>query len=295
MHNRTLHLLPPCVYPIEVEQAAEAARLTIMSRVVTRHLNALLPPALRGRTTIRVLDVGCGPGGWIHDLAYEYPKGEVIGIDISDLMLGLARSGAQAQGLDNAHFKRLDATGPLPFVDESFDLVQARFANGFLQRDTWPRALREWARVTRPGGYLRLMESDELGRSSDPAFEEFQRLLCQACLNDPLGRVQPVTPHLAAWVQQAGFVQVREQMHLLNISAALDEEDMVQRELHLSVCQSLEKQCYLLKPFLLTHLPLSTEDLDRLCEQVMVGMMQPDFRGHVCFLEVVGTKPEAQP
>ena len=68
-----------------------------------------------------VLDVGCGPGYLLRDLALTTGKsGSAVGVDISEPMLNLARR--RCAGLDNARLEKADATG-LPVADGSADLI----------------------------------------------------------------------------------------------------------------------------------------------------------------------------
>ena len=61
----------PSPYPMDLEDASEAARLTIVHRVLAQQFDELVPPPLVHRPDMQVLDVGCGPGGWVHDVAYS--------------------------------------------------------------------------------------------------------------------------------------------------------------------------------------------------------------------------------
>ena len=60
----------------------------------------------------------------------------MVGIDISEVMIRYARASVWSQGLENATFRVMDATGPLDFPDATFDLVNLRFAVGFLTPTT---------------------------------------------------------------------------------------------------------------------------------------------------------------
>jgi SAM-dependent methyltransferase len=71
----------------------------------------------------RVIDVGCGTGGTTAELAQAVDaKGHVLGVDISEPLIGAAR----ARGLGNATFEVADAT-TYAFEPASFDLVFSRF------------------------------------------------------------------------------------------------------------------------------------------------------------------------
>src|SRR5260370_14641304 len=63
----------------------------------------------------RVLDIACGPGGWVLELAYAYPHMQVTGFDISEKMIGYARVLALDNGLDNAPFRLARAMDTLAF------------------------------------------------------------------------------------------------------------------------------------------------------------------------------------
>src|SRR5947209_14425138 len=116
-----------------------------------------------------VLDLGCGPGGWVLDTAFENPHMEVAGIDISRIMIDYANARARTQQLPNASFGVMDITRPLEFPDASFDLVNARFLFAVLKRDAWSPFLDECTRVLRPGGILRLTESVDFGYTNSAA------------------------------------------------------------------------------------------------------------------------------
>ena len=97
-----------------------------------------------------VLEVGSGSGGPALFLATAR-ECRVTGVDINEHGVRNARALAQLRGLsERVHFEAVDATLPLPFVDESFDAVvsndaMCHIANRLL-------ALREWHRVLRPSG-----------------------------------------------------------------------------------------------------------------------------------------------
>jgi ubiquinone/menaquinone biosynthesis C-methylase UbiE len=97
-----------------------------------------------------VLDVACGTG-WA-TLAGGYavgPSGRVIGIDIADKALEIARGKALKAGLANVSFEEQDGHHP-KFEDCFFDVVTC--ASALFGFQDIPGALREWRRVLRPGG-----------------------------------------------------------------------------------------------------------------------------------------------
>jgi len=102
-------------------------------------------PAAKGMA--RILDIGAGTGFFSVALGFHYPGAQVIGVDIAEGMLHLARrrfSGYLVAG---------DAES-LPIASHSVDLI---FSNLALQWcNSLETALLEFNRVLRPGGHLLL-------------------------------------------------------------------------------------------------------------------------------------------
>src|SRR6202521_4590335 len=94
-----------------------------------------------------VLDVGTGTGLVAHLVAAKVIPGSVIGIDLSDRMLSIARS----KKAKNTQFVGM-AAERLVFRPETFDLVPMGEALAYLSDPT--DALAEAHRVLRPGGRL---------------------------------------------------------------------------------------------------------------------------------------------
>ncbi len=94
-----------------------------------------------------LLDVACGPGILAAHLAAD--AGSVVGVDLVPEMLERARRECRERGLENARFLE-GAAESLPFREAAFDAVVSRLALHHLLDPG--AALREMARVTRPGG-----------------------------------------------------------------------------------------------------------------------------------------------
>src|SRR5256885_1250311 len=103
------------------------------------------------------LDLGTGTGDLAFDLLEaSHPSSRVIGIDLSERMLELARVRADERGLRRRFEARLADAQRLPFDSGSFDRVVA----GFAVRNFGDLAagLREMRRVTRAGGRAVILE-----------------------------------------------------------------------------------------------------------------------------------------
>jgi SAM-dependent methyltransferase len=103
----------------------------------------------------RILDVACGVGFDVIELARRFPQAEVYGVDPSRNFLDLARE--RSHGAPNARFVGGDSRR-LPFADRCFDGVRI---DRSLQHISSPaETLREMVRVTRPGGRIVVAEPD---------------------------------------------------------------------------------------------------------------------------------------
>lgn len=115
-------------------------------------LTAMLAAAAPGGTE-RVLDAGSGAGHTA--LAFAPHVAEVVAVDLTEAMVAQGRGLARQRGLANITFQRADVER-LPFPDASFDLVTSRYSAHHYPHPV--AALREFARVLRPGGTLLLAD-----------------------------------------------------------------------------------------------------------------------------------------
>jgi SAM-dependent methyltransferase len=105
----------------------------------------------------RLLDVGCGLGEAAIALAQDLAEGgEVVGIDASEKMLGVARVNARA-ARRRMRFSVGDARS-LEEPDDSFDVARSERTLQWLADPA--SAVAEMVRVVRPGGRISLIDTD---------------------------------------------------------------------------------------------------------------------------------------
>src|SRR5260370_3256437 len=160
-------------YIFDPESGTEMVRLTKQHRIVTRYMGGLFPEEVDLSAVQRGIALACGPGGWVLDVAFAYPKIEVVGVDISQAMTSYPRAQTPVQRLYNAAFYTMNILKPLEFDDDSFDFVNARMLAGVLSPKDWPGLIQECKRIFRPGGMLRLTDADDLGITTSAALEQF--------------------------------------------------------------------------------------------------------------------------
>ncbi|KAI9469332.1 S-adenosyl-L-methionine-dependent methyltransferase [Zychaea mexicana] len=108
----------------------------------------------------KILDVGCGPGTQIMDLATEFPDCELFGVDFCDVFPSDIRP-------PNVQFLHANVLERLPFDDNTFDFVNMRFFMLALRQEEWVIALKEIHRVLKPGGYFQSLEAGMMDRGND--------------------------------------------------------------------------------------------------------------------------------
>lgn len=156
-------------YPVDPKNSVELSRLLRQEPFMTG-ITGYLPPDVEPSSIRKTLDVGCGPGPWLIDLLKQYPDMHGAGIDISESMIEHAQGEAKIQRLQGRLEFFTGSFEHLPFPDESFDYINARLVQWFVSELDRPAVLREWFRVLRPGGWIRLIEA-ELPKSNGQANE----------------------------------------------------------------------------------------------------------------------------
>jgi len=153
-----------------------------------------------------ILEVGCGVGRTPAYVARKY-RCRVVGVDIREKMIARSKERAKREGLEHLlEFQVADAQD-LPFEDDSFDVVMCESV--VVMVPDQHKALSEYVRVTRPGGYVGLNEATwmreptpqllrYLTRIWGPAValhhaNGWKQLLEEAGLRDIVARTHPIT------------------------------------------------------------------------------------------------------
>lgn len=133
----------------------EINRLDFQHYMLRSFLHAnFLAPVTQPRD---ILDVGSGTGRWAIQLAQQFPQANIVSLDIE------APTERQSALLEtqpeNCVFIEGNVLKGLPFPNASFDFVHQRLLMGAIPGPAWPDVARELARVTRPGGWVELVEA----------------------------------------------------------------------------------------------------------------------------------------
>jgi ubiquinone/menaquinone biosynthesis C-methylase UbiE len=260
-------------YVIDIENAAETARLIDQDYLYTQAMGGLFPEQPDLTDIARILDLGCGPGGWTNDVAFHYPDMEVIGIDINETTIKYARALAKVQQLKNVQFELMNAKKSLAFPDDSFDLINARFIFGFMDKKSWPTLLKECYRILRPRGIVRLTEN-ETGVSNSLALQRLWGYLCKVLAMQGRtfsvdGSTSGIVHMFDRLLRDAGFEQIAERSYHLKSSYGAP--------LHYSTMKNLEQMFLLLKPFMMQAKVVEEAEYDELYNQMLADLESEDF------------------
>ncbi|CAG8562844.1 8540_t:CDS:2 [Ambispora leptoticha] len=117
---------------------------------------------------LHVLDVGCGPGTWILEMATTYKLSHFTGVDISTMFPNEVKP-------RNVAFVEGNLRKGLNFADNTFDFVYMRCSAMEYTDKQWEETvINELIRVTKPGGWIEFMEMDIRFENQGPAASQLQ-------------------------------------------------------------------------------------------------------------------------
>ena len=157
-----------------------------------------------------ILDVATGTGD-VAFLLYKKTKAKIIGVDIAEGMLEIARK-KQNKKAESLSFLQATATA-LPFPDHSFDAVTVAF--GVRNFEDLHKGLQEIRRVLKPGGMVAILEFTTPRRYPIKPLYRFY----SACIIPLTGRI--VSGHAIAYsylpTTIAEFPQREKFIEILNL------------------------------------------------------------------------------
>jgi ubiquinone/menaquinone biosynthesis C-methylase UbiE len=157
---------------------------------------------------VKLLDIACGTGRTLHQLARTHPTMRLHGVDLSPAYIKRARK--RLADVDELTLAVENAEA-LPWADASFDIVTSVYLFHELPRNARRNVVREMLRVVKPGGLVVIEDSAQPSESPDLAAvlhgfpAEFHEPFYEDYLEDDLG----------ALLEEIGFVDVATQQALV--------------------------------------------------------------------------------
>lgn len=180
----------------------ETSRLDFQHHFLHGVLQGHYTAPLSAATLKSVLDVGTGSGIWAREMARLFPQAHVTGFDLENLT-----SSAQVTP-SNVQFVRGNVLHGLPFADNSFDFVHQRLLVAGIPATCWPTVVLDLARVTRPGGWVELVEAGDSSLNVGPAMTRF--LKWGRTVSQQRGINASLMAQIGMMLRRAGLVEVQE-------------------------------------------------------------------------------------
>jgi SAM-dependent methyltransferase len=158
----------------------------------------IIPPITRyvrerseavGGGELKLLDIACGTGRGLLQLALAHPQLRYYGLDLSPYYVQQARE-LLADIADVSLV--VENAESMPFLSDHFDIVTSIYLFHELPKDVRRRVMREAYRVLLPGGLLVVEDSGQLSDSGDVSFfferfaDDFHEPYYKGYLRDPL-------------------------------------------------------------------------------------------------------------
>jgi SAM-dependent methyltransferase len=203
-------------YIIHSDDECERLEAQALLAGVSDHLRHI--PAQPG---MRILDAGCGSGSMARETAKATPDANVVGIDLRENYIDYARRRTAEEDLKNLSFETGDIR-QLPYSDDSIDIIWTKYV---LQWVTEPmRAMREFARVLKPGGLLVSANFDGFAlthQPPDPAIQPMAEFIFGSLVDSFIGR------KMAGMCRESGLVGIDVKMeadHVYTVVGKIDPE-----------------------------------------------------------------------
>lgn len=171
-------------------------------------------PLPKDTNGLRILDIGCGSGIWCVEMAEEYPKAMIVGMDVSPIQPKTKPA--------NVEWIVQDMEDTWRFPEDYFDLIHLSLVHGCVA--DWDQMMQQITTHLRPGGWVEhqefslcrqyLMDEDYQPLPMSDNLDELQpffkwnRLMEQAALKR--GRLLQLGPRLSEFQRNAGLINGAE-------------------------------------------------------------------------------------
>ncbi|KAH7030077.1 putative TAM domain methyltransferase [Macrophomina phaseolina] len=211
-NGRRYHAFREGTYALPNDEK-EQDRLDLFHHISTLLLGGKLYNApVNTKKMNRALDLGTGTGIWAVDFADEFPECEVVGTDLSPIQPSWVPPNCRFL-VDDAEADWTDS--------KPYDFIHIRTLSGSIA--DWPRLLKQAYDNTSPGGWIEMQEfevrygcDDDSYPAKAPDVHNYMRLLRES--SEKFGKPMDIARDQKQWIQDAGFVNVREDVYKAPLS-----------------------------------------------------------------------------
>ncbi|CAG8736432.1 8163_t:CDS:2, partial [Ambispora leptoticha] len=205
------------------------------------------------RQGARVIDIGCGTGIWILDMAQQYPNSKFVGIDISPIQ--------PTENLPpNVKFIQYNVLDGLPYEDSSFDFVHEQFMVAAFTESQWEeKVIPEMIRIARPDGWVESLEADLItsGGSTTKRVQKFiHNFMISKGMNPIVGKEIP-----RIFESTNAFSEIKTQQKTINLGKKYGESSEESLKFYIRGLNSV-------RGFIVTSMNIMPEHYDALVETI---------------------------
>jgi ubiquinone/menaquinone biosynthesis C-methylase UbiE len=155
----------------------------------------------------KVLDIGCGKGNWVMEMAAKYPESKFVGVDLYPF--------ATTTEMPNCNFEIVNVTSGIPFSDNTFDYIVIQSMETSFTKGQWADLLRECYRILQPGGYIELKAFEGNLHRASPVSKAFIDRISFAC------GIREIDSRIAGkftrYLQMVGYSCIESSFHSMPI------------------------------------------------------------------------------
>ncbi|CAG8593729.1 14297_t:CDS:2 [Ambispora leptoticha] len=244
----------PNVFPVDEKEAIRNEKKQTIARLVWQGNFSSPIEDLLKTGGLKILDVGCGPGTWIIEMAKTYPLCTFTGVDITPIypLRKLPK---------NVDFIEANILDGIPLESGGFDFVVMHFLTGCFTSRQWESTIiQEVVRVMKSGAWFEWMEIGIIQNQG-----EITKKLSQAFLSAV--KSQGMNPWLCVEfpkiLDNSGmFINIRRGERQVTYSSAAGKCGELSKEVFFEVLQGLKKQS-------MEFMSITSHEYDRLLNMVL--------------------------
>ncbi len=209
--------------PFTPENQAEVARQLLLPWQLSELIGGAVPASLDLSQVRRVLDVGCGVGGWVQEMAGRYPAIEAIGVDRRAYFVEQGQELVSDMRNATLLVKDIFALQDT-FAAGSFDLIHMRFLGGEVAFQQFPALIQSLVKLCRIGGWLVWTEA-ELPQTNSDACNCLESMVLSGLLRAGRAFAPGYSLQLGIfnwmehWLREIGCTIVQDSEYTIDVSA----------------------------------------------------------------------------
>ncbi|RHZ81966.1 hypothetical protein Glove_115g23 [Diversispora epigaea] len=234
----------------------------------------------------KVLDLGCGIGIWVCELATKFPNSNFMGVDMMPVYPSEIKP-------VNAEFVKSNILKGLPFKDNEFDYVHTAQMNTYFKNEEWInkvvsklnkfiKVIPELVRVTKPRGWIEFCEADTCLIDAGPNSTRLFNGLSQSLFN--LGINPRCITLMKKWLQsRSDIMNITESTKLIPLGvwdSAIGKHNFM---LYLNYVK-------LRKPRIINGLNISEDECSKLMELTYAEFSSTEYEGKFTVTRIFGQK-----